>query len=541
MLESATTSTTIDLLWVVIIGTGALLALAVSLIASLYISQRRYVAAQQEKMMALQESESRFRNLVENINDIYYICSADGNIVYGSPNLFSRSGYTEHEVLGTSYIRLIAREDRRGVVNHYLQRIADGTLDTTYEFRARQKNGNTVWVEQTTRILRNEAGDVTGFRNVVRDITERKRSGRILAEQERFLRTIIDVTPECVKLLDADGNLISMNPAGLAMIEADSLEQVSGKPVDQLITPPHRKQFTALTRAVFEGNDGTLEFEIIGMKGTRRWLETHAVPLYNERGNVAALLGITRDTTERRKAEEIRRNLTKRIIEAQESERKRIAFELHDSIAQLLSSIKFRLRDALEKSASPYGNRDMMIEIDSLLEKTIQEIRRVSQNLRPSVLDDLGLPSAVRSMCEEFTQRTAIQVELFIPETLNRFTPEVELALFRIIQETLTNVEKHSGATSLSVIFEQYNSSFRVSVRDNGKGFNPDLLREKPYKMRGIGLESIRERAASVGASVDIASSVGTGAEIIIRIPVNGASNTNILLQESHSLEDNTQ
>jgi len=125
-----------------------------------------------------------------------------------------------------------------------------------------------------------------------------------LANSKRFLNTIIETEPECIKMIDIDGNLLMMNSAGLAMIQADSFEQVKGKCVCPLITEPYRTDFMALTKKVFQGMSGTLEFETVGLKGRHVWLETHAVPFRDEHGEINALLGITRDTTERKQASE---------------------------------------------------------------------------------------------------------------------------------------------------------------------------------------------------------------------------------------------
>lgn len=133
---------------------------------------------------------------------------------------------------------------------------------------------------------------------------ELRRQARELARRERLLQAIFDSEPECVKLLDADGSLRLMNRAGLAMIEADTFEQVAGLDVDALVTADHRAAFEALTARVFQGGAGRLEFQLTGLKGAKRWLETHAAPLRDERGEVTALLGITRDVTERKRTEE---------------------------------------------------------------------------------------------------------------------------------------------------------------------------------------------------------------------------------------------
>ena len=136
-----------------------------------------------------------------------------------------------------------------------------------------------------------------------RDVTERRRAERLLADREARLRVIVQSSPECVKVLAPDGTLLDMNPAGLAMIEADSLEQVRGQPVIGLVVAEHQDAFRELVRRVFRGQAGTLEFNIVGLKGTCRALETHAVPLRAEDDTVTALLSVTRDVTERRRAD----------------------------------------------------------------------------------------------------------------------------------------------------------------------------------------------------------------------------------------------
>jgi PAS domain S-box-containing protein len=137
------------------------------------------------------------------------------------------------------------------------------------------------------------------------DITELKKAELHLKESENHIRTILETEPECIKQLNAKGELIYMNPAGLAMIEADSLEMVKGKSVIDLINRNDQRAFKKLTTAVFNGNSGQLVFELKGIKGTMRWLETHAVPLKDTEGNITSLLGVTRDITDRKKAEEL--------------------------------------------------------------------------------------------------------------------------------------------------------------------------------------------------------------------------------------------
>ncbi len=169
----------------------------------------------------------------------------------------------------------------------------------------------TTWIAQSAlfglsaALLAVVAGDLrASLRQARREMAERKRAEEALRESEGFRRLIIETEPECVKLLAPDGRLLDMNRAGLDMIEANSLEQVQGRLLVELVAPEHRPAFGDLHERVMQGEAGRLEFEIIGLKGTRRWLETHAVPFYDPQNEISALLGITRDLTERKRMEE---------------------------------------------------------------------------------------------------------------------------------------------------------------------------------------------------------------------------------------------
>lgn len=139
---------------------------------------------------------------------------------------------------------------------------------------------------------------------VARAISKQKRTEEELLKTQNYLQSIIETEPECIKLLARDGTLLMMNRAGLEMIEAGSLDQVKGRSVSELVCPEYRQEFKSLTDKCFEGSLGTMEFEIVGIKGRRLWLETHAVPLRDAKGEIFASLGVTRNITERKHAEE---------------------------------------------------------------------------------------------------------------------------------------------------------------------------------------------------------------------------------------------
>ncbi len=166
------------------------------------------------------------------------------------------------------------------------------------------KNGATLVCDWHTSMLRDASGAVRGYLSMVQDSTAREQAERELRNSRTFLQTIIDTEPECVKLVAEDGSLLMMNRAGLDMIQAESLEQVRGCMIGPLIAAGHREPFTALLHEVFQGKTGSLEFELVGLQGRKLRLESHAVPLRNEKNEIVALLAVTRDVTQRREAEE---------------------------------------------------------------------------------------------------------------------------------------------------------------------------------------------------------------------------------------------
>jgi signal transduction histidine kinase len=183
-------------------------------------------------------------------------------------------------------------------------------------------------------------------------------------------------------------------------------------------------------------------------------------------------------------------------------------------VNQLLSTTRHRAQ-ALASHA-PFGNgeiRGRIQELTQLLERTMKEVRLISRNLRPSELDDLGLVPALSSLVDEVAERTGIKVQLTAPKTLPALSPQLELTIYRIAQEALSNVEKHSGATRASIALEIHVRLLRMLIRDNGRSFRPS----RRTKKAGWGLLNMRQRASYVGGTLDIEARRGKGTAIIFK------------------------
>ncbi len=215
--------------------------------------------------------------------------------------------------------------------------------------------------------------------------------------------------------------------------------------------------------------------------------------------------------------------MSSQVLSAHEGERRRIARELHDDTAQSLTSILVRLR-LLERSADDPVIRQNVEELRELTAGALDSVRRMALDLRPSALDDLGLPAALNSYAEKYSQRWPIQVRFTTRGIRRRLPPETELVLYRVAQEALSNVAKHSSARSAEISLSRKSSVVTLTVQDDGRGF--DTSRVSPEDGRGLGLFGMKERVALVGGSLEIESTPRAGTSIIARVPIRPGNHT---------------
>lgn len=233
-------------------------------------------------------------------------------------------------------------------------------------------------------------------------------------------------------------------------------------------------------------------------------------------GRAAEIATTERDITDLKLATRELRRLHARVISAQETERKRLARELHDGVGQILSGVKYRLQALPGLMSLSGGAETKLLKVGGFLDHAIAEIRRVSQNLMPSELEDLGLEAALQTLCREFKERSGIAMSA---RTVHAAVePDVALALFRIAQEALNNIGKHSKAAKVSVDLAIEGKELLLNVSDDGVGFAAGPRRRLPG--RGIGLENMRQRAEAVGGSLRALSSPGKGTELAVRVPL---------------------
>jgi PAS domain S-box-containing protein len=350
---------------------------------------------------------------------------------------------------------------------------------------------------------------------------------RIRAEQSsRTNRQLLEKTFDSIRaavfIIDAAANCVQDCNPSVTRVFGYAREEMIGRSAALLhLDEATLKQFRGHLEAAVNKKEPVSEFELCMRRkdGTSFPTEHSVVPIRSEAGRIVSWVDLVRDNTERKRIEADLRQLSGRIIEAQEAERQRVARELHDSVNQVIASAKMRLRKVEAHVALNPMARELLARCDDLLVQALEENRRIAHDLRPTDLDALGLADACRSFCKQFASRTNLTVKCRITPLARRCPPAVELNLFRIVQETLNNVQKHAHAKAVRLRMAFQKSGLLLKIQDDGRGFDPKAAKPVKGKGRGMGLTNMQERAAILGGTCEVVSVPNEGTTITVRVP----------------------
>ena len=259
-------------------------------------------------------------------------------------------------------------------------------------------------------------------------------------------------------------------------------------------------------------------FPDLGRNG--KWLHFTASPITDNNGEIIGAIETLEDITERKGAEDNLRYYLQEITRAQEEERKRIARELHDDTAQVLASLSRQLDNFIRKKHGLAPNEVFFLkDLQVQLHRGAQSVHRFIQDLRPSVLDDLGLIPALRSLAKGLQEYDGIGTDLKVLGGERRFSPEVELLLFRIVQEALSNIRRHAQASEARVVMEFAEDRIKVTISDNGRGFELSGRIDDLPRSGKLGLAGMQERARLLGGTIQVQSTLGKGTTLIVKVP----------------------
>jgi PAS domain S-box-containing protein len=341
------------------------------------------------------------------------------------------------------------------------------------------------------------------------DFIQRCRTESALRQSEEHFRAIVDTTPECVKVISQDGTILHINASGVKMLGTEAAESTIGKDFYEMIAPHDREKYRVFNERICAGERGALDYDIINLRSGIRHMETHAAPFRQPDGTLVHL-AVTRDVTHRREAEEALKEaeFSGRLLRLQDEERRRIARELHDGAGQLLAAMSMntsKISREQEKLSGTAGNA--LRENAELIERISTEIRNLSRLLHPPLLDEVGLRSALNEYVAGFSSRSNIRVNLEMPANWQPLPRDYELSVFRIVQECLTNVHRHSGSPTALVRLMPTQTEIILEVTDQGHGMELEVQQKFSHgASAGVGLRGMRERVRQLGGSLEINS-----------------------------------
>jgi PAS domain S-box-containing protein len=352
-------------------------------------------------------------------------------------------------------------------------------------------------------------------------IGERKQAEMALRESEERYRELFENARDAIYVHDLDGNYIRINRAA-ERLSGYRRDEIIGHNFTEFVAPDHiRHVRESFCSKLAKKGETTYEVDVIAKDGRRVPVEVSSRAIY-ENGVLVGVQGMARDITERKIAQDALQMFSRQLIEAQEDERRRIARELHDQIGQVLTAVKMGLHSVQQVCNSSEARSNVKDNMEAV-DEALRLVRDLSVDLRPPVLDDLGLVTALRWYIDRYARRTGLHVELMIdlPDEGERFLRELETASFRIAQEALTNIVRHANATEIVVQLAKDKNELLLSIKDNGVGFDLDRLRKRAPRAATLGLVSMQERAHAAGGTVEIESEISKGTEVIFRLPLD--------------------
>jgi PAS domain S-box-containing protein len=483
---------------------------------------RMEIAERKRMEEGVRESELRFRSIFEGAPIGIALTDREGKVLQLNPVLEEMIERSAFESRGKSLDALLGTAALfSGSGNEHVSRHQQ---DVTY----RRKDGRAAWCHVNVSRVEGEHGDRRYNVVMLEDTTAR----RATEQQMRMLAHTLRSMNESVIITDASNSILLVNPAfsrTYGYREAD----IVGKHVgilhdDSALAPPSEEPFSMNRSTGWTG-----ELEHVRSTGERFPVLLSTSLVRDESGMPIALVGISRDITEQRRLQrklaeaeherlESVRAFAASVQRAQEDERRRISRELHDDLCQRLSGMKFRV-EVLEDDVRPLNKRvtKQLRDFTQELERSIVEVRRISSNLRPSVIDDFGLVTALRLLAKDFEARnkiaTALDVRADVPTHCDG---DVEIALYRIAQEALANVARYANASVVTLELETQGTVLTMRVRDNGKGFVPDDVAAARAAGHGMGLISMRERTELLGGSFGVQSAINAGTTLTTTLPI---------------------
>jgi PAS domain S-box-containing protein len=481
-------------------------------------------------------AQARLAAIVQSSDDAVVSKDLNGVITSwnaGAERIFE---YTSDEAVGRS-ITMIIPPELQHEEKLILKRLRNGERIEHFDTTRVTKSGKRIDVSLTISPIRDSKSRIIGASKIARDISERRQVEQALQKSESRLRAAFGQAYSFLVLLEPDGTIVEVNRAALEAA-GSTRDQVVGRKFWEPWWSPLPEEVEALKEAIknaAEGQSVRSECCYCLADGSRRFIDRTLNPVAEENGQVRMIVATGLDITEQKKLRDelesrvlertreleeknkalldqahVIREISGRLLHSQEEERRRIARELHDSSGQIVAALQMTLvpLEAEIRKKQPELSAPVKESLN-LVDQLSKELRTVSYLLHPPLLDEAGLPSAIRWYVEGFSERSKIPVDLEITPDFGRLSHELEMTVFRIIQECLTNIHRHANGQAAMVRILRSGDEILVEVQDNGKGFGGRSEGQDSSKTvrEGVGIRGMRERVKQMGGTFEIRSS----------------------------------
>jgi PAS domain S-box-containing protein len=470
------------------------------------------------------QAERQSKMLIDAIPQQIWSGRPDGTLDYCNDRWRSYMGLGLEELQGDGWQSMLDPNDRDRVLKAWHESVVNGT-PYEQEVRYRGADGQSRWFLARGMPLRNADGRIVRWYGTNTDIEDLKRVEDARRQIEEQHRIVVETATDAVVGIDEDSQILFVNPATTLTFGYESFELV-GQSLTMLMPEFLRKLHKASLERYLTTGQRHIKWQGTELVGLRKNGEEFPVDVsFGEvhREGRHIFTGFLRDIGERKRAEEELRRLSGQLLRLQDEERRRIAMDLHDSTGQdlvALATMLSRLRGSIPSGERK--SRRLHSECKALADHCVREVRTLSYLLHPPVLDQAGLDHAIRDYVQGFTTRSGIQVELELSPCVERMARDVELALFRVVQEGLTNIQRHSGSQRAKIRIHR-NSGLTLEISDFGRGVSASVYRrnEEPRFQVGVGIPSMQERVKLIGGRLDI-DSTNHGTTVRVTMPLGG-------------------
>jgi PAS domain S-box-containing protein len=446
----------------------------------------------------------------------------EGTLLLANPALCSMLGYAENELCGMNCSQFAHPEDSQEDWALF-QQLSEGLIDRySIDKRYVRKDGAQVWGRLNVSLLKNDNGGSPLVFAFLENVSERKRTEDALRESEQRFRLAAYAGKMFSYEWDAATDVLARSGEYAEMLCTDEVTHLTtGLKTFLKVHPDDREKVSAADAALSAENpDLRVSHRMAGPDGDAIWVERTGRAHFDKDGKILRIVGMVTDITERKTAEAALADVSRRLIEAQEQERSRIARELHDDIGQRLALLAVELEQLHQGLPDLAEVRSRTGELHKQASELATDIQTLSHELHSTKLEYLGAVAAMRDLCRELGEQTKVKIDFKSQDLPQPLPPNISLCLFRVLQESLRNALKHSGASQVEVDLRGTPAEIHLVVSDRGVGFDSKAAKVSP----GLGLVSMEERLKLLQGAFSIESKPKHGTTIRARVPLSSGS-----------------